>query len=118
MAVALTDRPGVLLVALASRLILFTPATDGREALGPALPGWPAVRFNDGRPDPWGRLVIGTMGNNVGPAGEGLEVAPGLGKLYRFGEGRFSELRSGVGIANTICWSPDARDVLFRGHDG
>ena len=117
-AVALTDRPGVLLVALASRLVLFTPATGGREALGPALPGWPAVRFNDGRPDPGGRLVIGTMGNNVGPAGEGLEVAPGLGKLYRFGEGRLSELLSGVGIANTICWSPDLRDLLFRRHDG
>jgi sugar lactone lactonase YvrE len=112
-AVALTDRPGVLLVALASRLVLFTPATGGREPWGPELPGWPAVRFNDGRPDPSGRLVIGTMGNNVGPAGEGLEVAPGLGRLYRLEAGRLVELRSGVGIANTVCWSPDLGTFYF-----
>ena len=43
-AVALTDRPGVLLVALASRLLLFTPATDRREPFGPALPGWHCPR--------------------------------------------------------------------------
>ncbi len=113
-ALALTDRPGVLLVALASRLILFTPESDGREAIGPELPGWPAVRFNDGRPDPLGRMVIGTMGNNVGPAGEGLEVAPGLGRLYRFGADRaFTEIARGIGIANTVCWSPDARTFYF-----
>ncbi len=80
-ALALTDRPGVLLLALASRLILFHPADDGRTPLGPVLEGWPEVRFNDGRPDPLGRLMIGTMGNNVGPNGEALEVEPGLGKL-------------------------------------
>ena len=113
-ALALTDRPGVLLAALASRLILFTPESDGREAIGPELPGWPAVRFNDGRPDPLGRMLIGTMGNNVGPAGEGLEVAPGLGRLYRFGADRaFTEIARGIGIANTVCWSPDARTFYF-----
>jgi sugar lactone lactonase YvrE len=113
-ALALTDRPGVMLAALASRLILFTPAEDGRAPLGPALPGSPLVRFNDGRPDPLGRMIIGTMGNNVGPAGEGLEVRPGLGKLYRFGpEPAFVELAGGIGIANTICWSPDERTFYF-----
>lgn len=113
-ALALTDRRGVLLAALASRLILFTPATDAREPLGPELEGSPAVRFNDGRPDPLGRLVIGTMGNNVGPEGEPGEVAPGLGKLYRFGpDHAFVELERGIGIANTVCWSPDERTFYF-----
>ena len=40
-ALALTDRPGVLLAALASQLILLTPEADGREPLGPALTGSP-----------------------------------------------------------------------------
>lgn len=112
-AIALTDRPGVLLVALASRLILFTPETDAREQVGPELAGWPRVRFNDGRPDPLGGMVIGTMGNNVGRDGEGLAIEPGLGKLYRFGGAGFEVLREGVGIANTICWSPDLRTFYF-----
>ncbi len=113
-ALSLTDRPGVLLAALASRLILWTPADDGRAPLGPGLPGWPEVRFNDGRPDPLGRLVIGTMGNNVGPEGEPGEVEPGRGKLYRFGADHgFVELEQGIGIANTVCWSPDGRVFYF-----
>jgi len=113
-ALSLTDRPGTLLVALASRLILWTPADDGQAPIGDPLPDWPNVRFNDGRADPLGRLVIGTMGNNVGPDGEGLPVAPGLGKLYRFdARDGFAELLGGIGIANTVCWSPDARTFYF-----
>ncbi len=113
-ALSLTDRPGVLLAALAGRLVRFTPATDERVAIGPELDGWPEVRFNDGRPDPLGRLVIGTMGNNVGRDGQGGEVEPGRGKLYRFEAGAgFTELEQGLGIANTICWSPDARTFYF-----
>jgi sugar lactone lactonase YvrE len=54
------------------------------------------------------------MGNNVGPDGEGLSVAPALGKLYVFhGDGRLKELQAGIGIANTVCWSPDARTFYF-----
>ena len=113
-ALALTERPGTLVVALGSRLILWRPADDSREPLGPPLPGAPRVRFNDGRPDPLGRLVIGTMGNNVGPDGEGLDVEPGLGRLYAFTRGGgFEELQAGIGIANTVCWSPDARRFYF-----
>ncbi len=113
-ALALTDRPGTLLAALASRLILWTPDGDGRAPLGPPLENAGEVRFNDGRPDPLGGLMIGTMGNNVGPEGESLPVAPGLGRLLRFGpEPAFTELERGIGIANTICWSPDARTFYF-----
>ena len=113
-ALALTDRPGTLLVALASRLVLWHPDDDAREPFGAPLPDWPRVRFNDGRPDPQGRLMIGTMANNVGPDGEGLPVAPGLGTLYRVdGSGRFTVEEEGIGISNTICWSPDATIFYF-----
>jgi sugar lactone lactonase YvrE len=113
-ALALTDRPGTLLVALASRLILWRPEDDNRAAFGPPLAEWPRVRFNDGRPDPQGRLMIGTMGNNVGPDGEDLPVAPGLGTLYRVGaDGGFVVEEDGIGISNTICWSPDGGTFYF-----
>jgi sugar lactone lactonase YvrE len=113
-ALALTDRPGTLVVALASRLILWAPEADAREPLGDPLADWPKVRFNDGRPDPLGRLVIGTMGNNVGPDGEPLPVAPGLGTLFSFEPARgFAAVERGIGISNTVCWSPDGRTFYF-----
>ena len=68
-AVALTDQPGVLLVALATRILLWTPADDERQVDRSAALGAGAVRFNDARPCPRGTLLIGTMGNNVGPDG-------------------------------------------------
>lgn len=113
-AVALTDRPGLLLVALASRLILWASAGDGREPLGAPLADWPGVRFNDGRPDPAGRFWVGTMGNNVGPDGEALPVPVGRGQLMRYDkDGGFVVIERGIGISNTVCWSPDARSFYF-----
>jgi sugar lactone lactonase YvrE len=113
-AVGLTDQPGVLLVVLASRLLLWTPADDERQPIA-AFPGAGPVRFNDARPCPRGTLLIGTMGNNVGPDGEPGEVAPGLGGLYRFAveTGAFETLETGIGIANTVAWSPDAATFYF-----
>lgn len=113
-ALGLTDRPGTLIAALASRLILWWPRDDWRETLGSTLADWPEVRFNDGRPDPLGGFVVGTMGNNVGSDGEGLPVVPGIGKLFRFTpEGGFATIQEGIGISNTICWSPDHTIFYF-----
>jgi sugar lactone lactonase YvrE len=113
-ALALTDRPGVLVAALASRLILWTAATDARAPFGEPLESWPEARLNDGRADPQGRFWVGSMGNNVGPDGEGLPVAPGLGALMRCGpDGSRSVLETGIGIANTLCWSPDGGTFYF-----
>ena len=36
-----------------------------------------------------------------------------MGKLYRFEAGRLAELAAGIGIANTICWSPDLATFYF-----
>jgi sugar lactone lactonase YvrE len=112
-ALSLTERPGTLLVACASKLILFTPATDRREDLGIALPGFPAVRLNDGRCDPRGDFWVGSMGNNVGPEGESLPATPGLGRLFRAGRGGLEEWEAGIGISNTLCWSPDGGTFYF-----
>lgn len=113
-ALSLTSREGTLLVALGSKLILLSVDADEREELAITLPGSPTVRFNDGRTDPNGVFWIGSMGNNVGPQGENLDVTDGLGKLYRYAAGSpLEEVEAGIGIANTLCWSPDKSTFYF-----
>lgn len=113
-AVSLTDEPGRLLLALASKLVWFWPETDRREDQGFRLPGYPRVRLNDGRPDPAGNFWVGSMKNNVLPDGELGETAEGEGILYRIApDGTVSEWRHGLGISNTLCWSPDASTFYF-----
>ncbi|MXU65730.1 SMP-30/gluconolactonase/LRE family protein [Oceanomicrobium pacificus] len=113
-ALSLTDRPGWLLVALGSTLILFNPATAAREDLGVTLDGWPDVRFNDGRSDPLGNFWVGTMGNNVGRDGEAKEFAQDRGTLYRYRAGQNLEpFDDGIGISNTFCWAPDGQTFYF-----
>ncbi len=113
-AVSLTSVPGRMLVALASKLINWWPATDKRADFGFALPGYPKVRFNDGRSDPVGNFWVGSMKNNVLADGELGEAGPGEGVLYRVDpKGVVTEWRQGLGISNTLCWSPDARSFYF-----
>ena len=113
-AISLTTQHGQLLVALASRLIYFWPATDQRRDFGFALPGFPRVRLNDGRSDPAGNFWVGSMKNNVLPDGELGEAGKGEGILYRIDpQGRVTEWRRGLGISNTLCWSPDASRFYF-----
>jgi sugar lactone lactonase YvrE len=54
-AISLTTEAGHMLVALASKLIHWWPATDARSDVGFSLPGSPRVRLNDGRSDPAGQ---------------------------------------------------------------
>ncbi|MEL6061920.1 MULTISPECIES: SMP-30/gluconolactonase/LRE family protein [unclassified Methylobacterium] len=113
-ALALSTEPGRLLVALGSRLIWWWPATDRRIDHGFRLPGWPRVRLNDGRADPAGHFWIGSMRNNVGPGGEPGEAGGTDGILVRIApDGTVTEWATGIGIANTLCWSPDARRFYF-----
>lgn len=113
-ALSLTTCDGVLLVALGSKLILLDVEADAREDLDVQLSGAPGVRFNDGRTDPNGVFWIGSMGNNVGHHGENLDVEDGLGKLFRFqAGGDLEEVEAGIGIANTLCWSPDHAIFYF-----
>ena len=113
-AISLTSASGQMLVALASKLINWWPATDRRSDFGFALPGFPRVRLNDGRTDPAGNFWVGSMKNNVLPDGELGEAGPGEGILYRIDPQRtVTEWRTGLGISNTLCWSPDARTFYF-----
>jgi len=113
-ALALTTRADTLAVALGSRLVLWKPAAGQRLDHGFRLPGWPAVRFNEGRADPRGSLWLGTMRNNVAADGSAGEAGGRDGALYRVDpDGAVSEWKRSVGIANTLAWSPDAARLYF-----
>jgi sugar lactone lactonase YvrE len=107
-ALALTGSAGTLAVALASRLIFWRPESDERSDHGFRLPGWPAVRLNDGRPDPRGSFWVGSMRNNVTPDGSAGEAGGTDGVLFRIDPGgAVSEWKRDIGVANTLAWSPD-----------
>lgn len=113
-ALSLTTEPGRLLVALGSGLVSWWPAEDRREPAGFQVPGWPAVRLNDGRADPLGNFWVGSMRNNVGPNGEVLEAGGFDGKLFRISPDLAPQVfREGLAISNTLCWSPDRARFYF-----
>jgi len=106
--IALTIDPETFVVALGSRLIFWEPRSDRRRDQGYRLSGWPAVRFNDGRPDPRGSFWLGTMRNNVNPDGSAGKAGGTDGVLIRVDpDGSVTEWKRGIGIANTMVWSPD-----------
>ena len=113
-ALILTDRDDVLAVVLGSGVILWEPASDLRHKPIFHLEGWPAVRLNDGRADPRGSLWVGSMRNNVNPDGSSGEAGGKDGILHRLDPDAASTIhRRGVGISNTLAWSPDRRRFYF-----
>lgn len=113
-ALVLTNRDDTLAVALGSRVIFWNPASDSRKDHGFRLEDWPSVRLNDGRADPRGSLWVGSMRNNVTPEGCALEAAGTDGVLFRVDcNGNISEWKRGVGISNTLAWSPDRKHFYF-----
>jgi sugar lactone lactonase YvrE len=104
---SLTDRDRVLAVVLGSRVILWEPATDTRHDSLFRLDGWPVVRLNDARSDPRGSLWLGSMRNNVKADGSAGEFGGQDGVLMRLDpDGTVSTWRTGIGISNTMAWSP------------
>jgi sugar lactone lactonase YvrE len=107
-ALSLTTNDAVIVVALASRIILWEPETDFRHDPNFILDGWPQVRLNDGRADPRGSFWVGTMRNNVNADGSLGEAGGQDGILYRIDpDGRTTIHRRNIGISNTLAWSPD-----------
>lgn len=66
----------------------------------------PDVRLNDGKCDPWGHFITGTLHNNR-REGEAL-----LGGLYRLrAEGTLEKLADGFALTNGPCFSLDGRTL-------
>ena len=67
------------------------------------------VRFNDGKPDPWGNFWAGTM--------PWVDGQPG-GALYRLTpDGTVSTLLPEVGLSNGLDWTDDRRTFYFADSD-
>jgi sugar lactone lactonase YvrE len=100
-AVGLT-RGGGLVLALADSFAL--AGADGQDLT--RVPGFTidrtAIRFNDGKPDPWGNFIAGTMAWD--------ESGNPPGSLYRLApDGVVTELFGGVGLSNGLDWTDDRR---------
>jgi sugar lactone lactonase YvrE len=109
-AITLTGRDEVLAVVLGSRVLLWEPASDHRQDHGFRLERWPKVRLNDARVDPRGSLWLGSMRNNVNSDGSAGDAGGQDGALFSVdAEGKTRCWREGIGIANTLAWSPDRR---------
>lgn len=100
---------GNLLLALtsmggSSSWVDFDPASARLTTLA-ALPVSPGTRFNDGKCDPAGRFIVGTMD---------LKEREPIGALYALdAQKTVRQLFSGVTISNGLCWSPDFKTFYY-----
>ena len=95
-------RSGGLVLALVDGFALADH--DGQRLT--RLPGFgtdrSAVRFNDGKPDPWGNFCAGTMAWD--------ETGSPPGSLYRLSpDGTVTELFGDVGLSNGLDWTEDRK---------
>ena len=94
-----------LVLALASGFALFDPATDSLERRAAPEAHLPGNRFNDGKCDARGRFWAGTMDDAA------LNLT---GSLYRLDpDGGCSSMETGLGITNSLAWSPDNATFYF-----
>ncbi|MGI9389462.1 MAG: SMP-30/gluconolactonase/LRE family protein [Boseongicola sp.] len=93
-----------LLVASETRLFKFNIETGSNEDVIDLEADRPDTRSNDGRADPWGGFWIGTMSKQ--------ESSPD-GTIYRYYNGRLTELWGELTIPNSICFAPDRKYAYF-----
>ncbi|MBB6730795.1 SMP-30/gluconolactonase/LRE family protein [Cohnella zeiphila] len=83
----------------------YDPASGASAPLALVETELPGNRFNDGKCDPAGRYVAGTMSRID---------EPGRGSLYSLGsDGTVRRLLDGVGTSNGLAWSDDGRTMYY-----
>lgn len=88
----------VLAIALQSRLVRFATDTGTMETIAAPEASRPDMRFNDGKCDPGGRFVVGSMDDVTRePVGAIWSIGP---------HGRHRRLFDGLRIPNGLAWSP------------
>ena len=92
-------KAGELIIASQSGISLLNPTNGARKPITHPEAGMPGNRFNDGKCDPTGRFLAGTMDNAEKEAS---------GSLYSLSsDGTLKTLLMGVRISNGLAWSPD-----------
>jgi sugar lactone lactonase YvrE len=103
----LTTTPGLLLVATEHELVWFDWATGVTTPWLELEPGGTGNRMNDGRCDPAGRFVVGSMS-------EDTAAGRTTGILHRIdAAGAATTMRTGVGVSNGIAFDPARRRMYF-----
>jgi sugar lactone lactonase YvrE len=113
MSLAVREKGG-LIVASHHGINTFDPE-DGklRRILAPEK-DLPRNRSNDGAPDAKGRFWYGSMQNNIAPDGSPMAMDASSGILWRIDPDRsVHKMAEGIGISNTLAWSPDWRTFYF-----
>ncbi len=100
---AVVEKEGTLLSAEKSGVYRIKP-WNGERTFLKQLDDDPAMRYNDGKLDPCGRLLVGTKGDE--------EDLPGRGRLYSFDGRQSKTIVSNTTISNGIGFS-DAGDILY-----
>ncbi len=96
--IVLTEEPGVLLVAMEHELVWFRWETGEVKPFVALEPEGNGNRLNDGRTDPAGRYVVGSMWANPS---DGRST----GSLYSVeGDGSFSVVRTDIGVPNGLAF--------------
>ena len=90
------------IVAERDRLTLVTGWTTREELVRLPIDG--DVRTNDGKLDPRGRMVVGTMA---------FDAEPDRGQLFSWDGASLQTLVEPVTISNGLDWTPDGRTMLY-----
>ena len=94
----------VLLTAKSGLILLNQPSAEWEYLIQPEV-HLPGNRFNDGKCDPAGRFLAGSMDDAE------MEAS---GSLYSYSpSGKLKILLSGIRISNGLTWSSDARTFYF-----
>jgi sugar lactone lactonase YvrE len=113
-AVTLTTDPDLLLIVLGGSIVLWHTKDCHRTDTIFELTSWPAIRCNDARVGPDGLLWFGTMQNNVRSDGSSKAITENVGELLSLdSNGKTQSWHTGIGITNTVAWSPEGERLLF-----
>lgn len=97
-------RAGGLVVGLQAGIAALDLASEKLDFLAMPEQALPNNRFNDGKCDPRGRFLAGTMDHREQET---------TGSLYSLDGRRLKRLLSGVKISNGLAWSPDFSTLYF-----
>lgn len=102
---AVLDQEGMILEAEMDGIFRIDPRTKEKQLVA-KVHNDERMRYNDGKWDPKGRLVIGTMGYE--------DTYEGEAALYAVEkDGTFRTVLDGLTLANGMGWSPDGKTLYF-----
>lgn len=102
---AVLDQDGMILEAEMAGIFRIDPRTKDKQLVAKAHDD-ERMRYNDGKLDPKGRLLVGTMG--YGDTYEGEAALYAIEK-----DGTVRTVLDGLTLANGMGWSPDGETLYF-----